>query len=188
MDLSYSYIIYLLTVLLSLPINDLSYLAAWNGHHSICKMIIEKLPDKSVKHVNLKDGIDNTPLHLAAERGHFEVCELIMHSMVDVPKGYGMRPEVGPKSGPDRDQTPYFLASFNGHKSVCNLLQWFPMYHPGLENMKSHAESMFVFNLGNKYGGGKISEGIFVFTRTYIWFSSSNTQFYDSRIFCLFTF
>ena len=163
MDLSYSYIIYLLTVLLSLPINDLSYLAAWNGHHSICKTIIEKLPDKSVKHVNLKDGIDNTPLHLAAERGHFEVCQLIMHSMVDVPKGYGLR---FPKAGPDRDNTPYFLALFYGHKSVCNLLQWFPMYHPRLEKMKSHAESQSLFNCGNKYGGGEISEGIFVFTPT----------------------
>ena len=122
-------------------------------------MIIEKLPDKSVKHVNLKDGIDNTPLHLAAERGHFEVCQLIMHSMVDVPKGYGLR---FPKAGPDRDNTPYFLALFYGHKSVCNLLQWFPMYHPRLEKMKSHAESQSLFNCGNKYGGGEISEGIFV--------------------------
>ena len=139
------------------------HLAAWNGHLSICKMIIEKLPDKSVKHVNLKDGIDNTPLHLAAERGHFEVCQLIMHSMVDVPKGYGLR---FPKSGPDRDNTPYFLAAFYGHKSVCNLLQWFPMYHPRLEKMKSHAESSDLFNCGNKYGGGEISEGIFVFNPT----------------------
>ena len=116
----------------------LLHFAANNGHHNICKKIIENISDK-----NPLDKDTWTPLHCAAQNGHLKVCEYISKNIEENnPKGLG---DITPlhiaaqnghfgvckyilKNTTDKDpkdangSTPYDLADYNDHSKICELI------------------------------------------------------------------
>jgi ankyrin repeat protein len=56
-------------------------LAAEEGHFQICKLILDKVLDKS--HIIIRDNNEQTPLHFAAKEGHGEICKLLLDNVED---------------------------------------------------------------------------------------------------------
>ena len=62
-------------------------MAAMNGHHQVCKLIIETIcqnptpprPGSDPKNPPSRDG--TTPLHNAALNGHLQVCQVIVENV-----------------------------------------------------------------------------------------------------------
>ena len=88
------------------------YMAAMNGHHQICKLIIENVcgnPNPRSDQGDPKNPQSNdgtTPLHNNAVRGHLQVCQLIVENAQEKnPIGRYMC-------------TPFDYAQRNGHAHV----------------------------------------------------------------------
>ena len=82
------------------------FLAAQNGHMSICKTIVER-----VKEPNLGDSTSgSTPLHIAACNGHIDICKLLIENLDDK--------NPGNKNG----NTPFHFAAEEGHYDICKFI------------------------------------------------------------------
>jgi ankyrin repeat protein len=91
------------------------HMAAMNGHHQVCKLIIETICQNPIpprpmfdpKNPPSRDG--TTPLHNAALKGHLQVCQVIVENVQD-------------KNPKDKYRhTPFDYAVRNGHTLVSSI-------------------------------------------------------------------
>ena len=109
-------------------------MAAMNGHHQVCKLIIETIcqnpmpprPRSDPKNPPSCDG--TTPLHNAALNSLLQVCQVIVENVQD-------------KNSKDRYRyTPFDYAVRNGHTLVANFFESIGCDPPTLAFSASHRE------------------------------------------------
>ena len=110
------------------------HMAAMNGHHQVCKLIIETIcqnptPPRLMsdpKNPPSRDG--TTPLHNAALKGHLQVCQVIVENVQD-------------KNPKDRYRhTPFDYAVRDGHTLVANFFESIGCDPPTLAFSAFHRE------------------------------------------------
>ena len=97
------------------------FLAAFQGHLEVYKLLMGKLRDKNPGNSSILNNTGITPLHYAAQNGHLIVCDLIIANTPDknpLTKYVNGRYQSGHIYG----STPLHFAAQNGKLEVCKLL------------------------------------------------------------------